>query len=98
MRSHTINQNFYVIYEMRVYRFSSLSNSSLFKIIYSIWKKEDLRSREKRSLTKLHGLQRRRMELGVEQVAEWMRSNRLCLNSEKTEFLWCATSRRCPHL
>src|SRR6218665_3846790 len=21
-----------------------------------------------------------------------------CLNSEKTEFLWCATSRRCPHL
>src|SRR6218665_1518691 len=23
---------------------------------------------------------------------------RLCLNSEKTEFLWCATSRRCPHL
>src|SRR6218665_4099610 len=27
-----------------------------------------------------------------------MRSNRLCLNSEKTEFLWCATSRRCPHL
>src|SRR6218665_2451864 len=43
------------------------------------------------------GLQRRRMELGVEQIAEWMRSNRLCLNSEKTEFLWCATSRRCPH-
>src|SRR6218665_460196 len=39
------------------------------------------------------GLQRRRMELGVEQIAEWMRSNRLCLNSEKTEFLWCATSR-----
>src|SRR6218665_1466806 len=28
----------------------------------------------------------------------WMRSNRLCLNSEKTEFLWCATSRRCSHL
>src|SRR6218665_1430919 len=27
-----------------------------------------------------------------------MRSNRLCLNSEKTEFLWCATGRRCPHL
>src|SRR6218665_2415353 len=27
-----------------------------------------------------------------------MRSNRLCLNSEKTEFHWCATSRRCPHL
>ena len=44
------------------------------------------------------GLQKRRMELGVERIAEWMRSNRLCLNSEKTEFLWCATSRRCPHL
>ena len=43
------------------------------------------------------GLQRCRMELGVEQIA-WMRSNRLCLNSEKTELLWCATSRRCPHL
>src|SRR6218665_1001568 len=44
------------------------------------------------------GLQKRRMELGVERIAEWMRSNRLCLNSEKTEFLWCATGRRCPHL
>src|SRR6218665_976442 len=44
------------------------------------------------------GLQRCKMELRVEQIAEWMRSNRLCLNSEKTEFLWCATSRRCPHL
>src|SRR6218665_622299 len=44
------------------------------------------------------GLQKRRMELGVERIAEWMRANRLCLNSEKTEFLWCATSRRCPHL
>src|SRR6218665_3852114 len=40
------------------------------------------------------GLQRRRMELGVEQIAEWMRSNRLCLNSEKTKFLWCATGRQ----
>src|SRR5678815_4673079 len=38
------------------------------------------------------------MELGVERIAEWMRSNRLRLNSEKTDFLWCATSRRCPHL
>ena len=27
-----------------------------------------------------------------------MRSNRLCLNSEKTEFLGFATSRWCPHL
>ena len=35
------------------------------------------------------GLQQRRMELGVEQIAEWIQSNRLCLNSEKTEFLWC---------
>src|SRR6218665_514398 len=32
------------------------------------------------------GLQWRRMELGVERIAEWMRSNRLCLDSEKTEF------------
>src|SRR6218665_1577049 len=38
------------------------------------------------------------MELGVERIAEGMRSNRLCLNSEKPEFVWCATSRRCPHL
>jgi len=35
--------------------------------------------------------QRRRMELGVGQIAEWMRSNRLRLNPEKTGFLWCAT-------
>jgi hypothetical protein len=27
-------------------------------------------------------------------AAEWMRSNRLQLNAAKTEFLWCATSRR----
>ena len=38
------------------------------------------------------------MELGVERIAEWMRPNRLCLHSEKTECPWCATSRRCPHL
>src|SRR6218665_2212689 len=43
--------------------------------------------------------QRRRMELGVERIAEWMRSNRLRLNPEKTDFLqWCATHRRCIHL
>src|SRR6218665_3592579 len=42
--------------------------------------------------------QRRRMELGVERIAEWMRSNRLRLNLEKTDFLWCATRRRCIHL
>src|SRR6218665_2800115 len=38
------------------------------------------------------------MELGVELIAEWMRSNRLRLNPEKTDFLWCATRRRCIHL
>ena len=27
-------------------------------------------------------------------VAAWMHSNRLQLNSDKTEFLWCTTSRR----
>ena len=42
--------------------------------------------------------QRRRMELGVERMAEWMPSNRLRLNLEKTDFLWCATRRRCIHL
>src|SRR5688572_6482704 len=42
--------------------------------------------------------QRRRMELGVERIAELMRSNTLRLNPEKTDFLWCATSRRCHHL
>ncbi len=25
-------------------------------------------------------------------VAEWIRSNRLQLNSDKTEFLWCTTT------
>jgi len=38
------------------------------------------------------------MELGIERIAEWMRSNRVRLNPEKTDFLWCATSRRCLHL
>src|SRR6218665_296638 len=42
--------------------------------------------------------QRHRMELGIEQIAEWMHSNRLRLNPEKTDFLWCATRRRCMHL
>src|SRR6218665_1588315 len=42
--------------------------------------------------------QRRRMELGVERIAVRMRSNRLRLNPEKTDFLWCATRRRCIHL
>ena len=30
----------------------------------------------------------------VDDVASWMRSNRLQLNTTKTEVLWCATSRR----
>jgi len=30
----------------------------------------------------------------VEQVARWMASNRLCLNANKTECMWCATTRR----
>ena len=38
------------------------------------------------------------MELGVERIAEWIRSNRLRLNPEKTDFLWCATRRRYIHL
>src|SRR6218665_3883735 len=38
------------------------------------------------------------MELGIERIAEWMRSNRLRLNLEKMDFLWCATRRRCMHL
>src|SRR6218665_1327566 len=42
--------------------------------------------------------QRRRMELGIERIAEWIRSNRLRLNPEKTDFLWCATRRRCMNL
>src|SRR6218665_36550 len=41
---------------------------------------------------------RHRMELGIERIAEWMRSNRLRLNPEKTGFLWCATHRWCMHL
>jgi len=30
----------------------------------------------------------------VNAVADWMRSNRLQLNSDKTQFMWCATVRR----
>jgi hypothetical protein len=30
----------------------------------------------------------------VDAVASWMKSNRLQLNSDKTEILWCATGRR----
>jgi len=35
-----------------------------------------------------------RMSLCVEDVAAWMRSNRLQLNTAKTEALWCASVRR----
>src|SRR6218665_1361639 len=49
-------------------------------------------------LLSVNDCKRRRMELGVERMAEWMCSNRLRLNPEKTDFLWCATRRRCIHL
>jgi len=31
---------------------------------------------------------------GHHSVASWMRSNRLQLNADKTEVLWCTTGRR----
>jgi len=31
----------------------------------------------------------------IEQISEWMSSNRLKLNPSKSEFLWCTTLRRC---
>jgi len=34
------------------------------------------------------------MSACVDDVESWMRSNRLQLNTTKTEVLWCATSRR----
>ena len=37
---------------------------------------------------------REKMSACVDDVASWMRSNRLQLNTAKTEVLWCATSRR----
>ena len=33
----------------------------------------------------------------VDAIATWMKSNRLQLNPDKTEVLWCATSRRQHH-
>ena len=30
----------------------------------------------------------------IDEVAEWMRTNRLQLNSSRTDVLWCASSRR----
>jgi Reverse transcriptase (RNA-dependent DNA polymerase) len=39
-----------------------------------------------------------RISACIDDVAEWMRSNRLRLNSAKTEILWLATSRRLHQL
>jgi len=35
-----------------------------------------------------------RMSISLDDVAAWMRSNRLQLNTSKTELLWCATAHR----
>jgi len=35
-----------------------------------------------------------RMSICLDDVAAWMRSNRLHFNASKTEQLWCATARR----
>src|SRR6218665_1146152 len=43
-------------------------------------------------------LLQRLMEHGVDELAGWMKSNRLLLNPPKTDFLWCATPRRCNQL
>ena len=34
----------------------------------------------------------------INAIASWMASNRLKLNPTKTEFMWCATSRRLHHI
>jgi len=34
----------------------------------------------------------------LDEVSDWMRSNRLQLNTAKTEILWCSTARRQNHL
>ena len=34
----------------------------------------------------------------LDEVSDWMRSNRLQLNTAKTEILWCSTTRRQNHL
>jgi len=31
-------------------------------------------------------------------IADWMKCNRLQLNSSKSEFIWCSSSRRLKHL
>ena len=35
-----------------------------------------------------------RISVCISDVAEWIRSNRLQLNADKTEFIWCTSSRR----
>ena len=35
-----------------------------------------------------------RVSVCISDVAEWMRSNRLQLNADKTEIIWCTSSRR----
>lgn len=36
--------------------------------------------------------------MGVERIGDWMRSKQLLLNPEKTDFLRCATHRRCSQI
>ena len=36
----------------------------------------------------------RRLSACIDDVADWMRVNRLQLNADKTELLWCTTPRR----
>jgi len=38
------------------------------------------------------------MKCGIEKIARWMESNSLRMNPSKTNFLWCATRRRCHQL
>ena len=41
---------------------------------------------------------RQRMKCGIEKISRWMESDRLRMNPSKTDFLWCATRRRCHRL
>jgi hypothetical protein len=36
----------------------------------------------------------RRLSAGIDDVADWMRVNRLQLNADKTQLLWCSAQRR----
>lgn len=44
------------------------------------------------------GQQRKRIEPGVERIADGMQFNLLLLNPEKTDFQWCTISRQCGRL